>query len=109
MTNNLNIPAADLKKIENLTPEQLSAIRSNIQDQSMSDDETREAMMEAVGDGHGVEDFLPQLAVGDRVEGGETDEDRDTGRVVEVDGDQITVAWSCGMTTTQPADLLRKA
>lgn len=48
------------------------------------------------------------LAVGDEVEGGEVGtDDYDTGRVVAVDGEQVTVAWSNGERTTQPADLLR--
>jgi hypothetical protein len=58
MKNTLNIPYADLKRIEKLTRKQLSAIRWNIQDDDMSDAETREAMMEAVADGHKVRDFL---------------------------------------------------
>jgi len=49
------------------------------------------------------------FAEGDRVDGGEADsEDYDTGRVVEVDGDQVTVAWDSEVITTQPAKLLRK-
>lgn len=42
------------------------------------------------------------FAVGDRVEGG-AGEDHDTGRVVRVEGDAVTVAWDQGVTTTQPA------
>lgn len=45
---------------------------------------------------------------GDMVEGGEPGtEDHDTGRVLDVDGDQVTVAWSNGEKTTQSAELLR--
>lgn len=45
---------------------------------------------------------------GDRVEGGATPEDHDTGRVVRVDGDLVTVAWSgSNETTTQRGDALR--
>lgn len=48
---------------------------------------------------------------GDRVEGGEPGtEDHDTGRVVEVAGDQVTVAWDGSLeTTTQRASALRIA
>ncbi len=49
-----------------------------------------------------------EVALGDRVEGGGPGtEDHDTGRVVRVDGDQVTVAWSNGETTTQRASALR--
>lgn len=45
---------------------------------------------------------------GDMVEGGEPGtEDHDTGRVIEVDGDQVTVAWCNGERTTQSMGLLR--
>jgi hypothetical protein len=48
------------------------------------------------------------VEVGDRVEGGAPGtEDHDTGRVVEVDGSQVTVAWDSGVTTTQHARALR--
>lgn len=48
------------------------------------------------------------VQVGDMVEGGnEGTEDHDTGRVVAIDGDQVTVAWDSGVRTTQPARLLR--
>ena len=47
------------------------------------------------------------LAVGDRVEGGNNAEDYDTGRVIAVDGDQVTVAWDSGVRTTNPASTLR--
>ncbi len=46
-------------------------------------------------------------AIGDRVEGGDTPEDYDTGRVTAVDGDQVTVAWDSQITTTQSASTLR--
>lgn len=58
MTNSLNIPAAELKRIERLTADQLRAIRTNLQDHDLSDDAVRDAMMEAVADGHDVSDFL---------------------------------------------------
>lgn len=45
---------------------------------------------------------------GDRVQGGDIPEDRDTGRVSEVHPDgQVTVAWDSGVSTTQPGSLLR--
>jgi hypothetical protein len=56
-------------------------------------------------DDHG-ETTSSEFEVGDRVEGGEGD-DHDTGRVIEIDGDEITVAWDSGVRTTQPADLLK--
>lgn len=49
---------------------------------------------------------MATLNVGDKVHGGTIPEDFDCGRVVAVDGDQVTVAWESGVTTTQPADLL---
>lgn len=49
-----------------------------------------------------------QFEIGNRVEGGRPgSEDYDTGRVDDVDGDQITVAWDSGVTTTQHASVLR--
>lgn len=47
------------------------------------------------------------LTVGNHVEGGETDEDYDTGTVVAVDGDMVTVAWSNGERTTTESSALR--
>ena len=47
-----------------------------------------------------------QFKVGDLVEGGQGD-DYDTGRIDEVDGDQITVSWDSGVVTTQSATLIR--
>lgn len=55
---------------------------------------------------------LDELIEITRVEGGETAEDYDTGRIVEVSaqGDEarVTVSWDSGVTTTQPASLLRR-
>jgi len=49
------------------------------------------------------------LEVGDLVKGGTTAEDYDEGTIVEVDGDQITVAWEgSNERTTQHASLLRR-
>lgn len=49
------------------------------------------------------------FARGTRVEGGEPGtEDHDTGRVVSVKGDMVTVAWDSGVTTTQRRDALRR-
>ena len=48
----------------------------------------------------------PVVTVGERVEGGETPDDYDTGVVVGVDG-LVTVAWDSGVTTTQTASVLR--
>lgn len=51
-----------------------------------------------------------QFEIGDQVAGGERGtEDFDTGRVIEIDGDDVTVAWQSGVRTTQPADILRPA
>lgn len=58
MTNSLNIPATDFEAIQSLTADQLRAIRRNLQESEYSDDETREAMMQAVADGHEVEEFF---------------------------------------------------
>lgn len=58
MDNPWNNTRDDVMKIEGLTPQQLDAIRNNIQDDSLSDDEVRGAMMQAVADGYEVEDFL---------------------------------------------------
>lgn len=46
-------------------------------------------------------------SVGDRVEGGETAEDYDTGRVSEVDGDRVLVAWDSEVRTWADATRLR--
>ncbi len=48
-----------------------------------------------------------EMAVGDRVEAGETPDDRDAGEVIAIDGDQATVAWDSLVTTTQHVSLLR--
>lgn len=49
--------------------------------------------------------YLP----GDRVQGGhEGTEDHDAGRVVEVTGRSVTVAWDSGVTTTQDSSTLRE-
>lgn len=46
--------------------------------------------------------------IDDRVEGGRPGtEDYDTGKVIAIEGDQITVAWSSGVRTTQSTSLLR--
>lgn len=45
--------------------------------------------------------------VADRVEGGENAEDYGTGRVLEIDGDMVTVAWDSGVSTSQHHSLLR--
>ena len=45
--------------------------------------------------------------IGARVEAGDTEEDHDTGRVVAIEGDQVTVAWDSGTRTTQHFSLLR--
>ena len=47
-----------------------------------------------------------QIEIGQRVEGGTTKEDYDTGRVIDVDGDQVTVAWDSETRSTQHASLL---
>lgn len=47
------------------------------------------------------------IDIGMIVEGGEAAEDLDTGTVVRVEGDQVTVAWQSGVRTTQPASVLR--
>jgi len=42
--------------------------------------------------------------IGDLVEGGAPGtEDYDRGRVIDIDGDEVTVAWQSGVRTTQPA------
>lgn len=48
-----------------------------------------------------------QWSVGDRVEGGDTAEDYDTGRVSEVDGDRVLVAWGSEVRTWADANRLR--
>jgi len=48
---------------------------------------------------------MTQFNVGDRVEGGKYGtEDYDTGRVVAVDVDTVTVGWDTGVQTTVSAD-----
>ena len=58
MTNNLNTSKADMAKIKALTADELKAVRRNIQERAYSDEETREALLQACADGHEVEDFL---------------------------------------------------
>jgi len=49
-----------------------------------------------------------KYSYGDRVEGGEIGtEDYDTGRVVDVDGDQVEVSWDSGVVTWQHVSTLR--
>lgn len=49
-----------------------------------------------------------EWSVGDRVEGGDTPEDRDTGRVIEVRADgTVVVAWDSGVSTRADAASLR--
>ena len=50
-----------------------------------------------------------RFAVGDRVEAGESAEEYDTGRIILIEGAEITVAWDGGARTTQPPELLRPA
>jgi hypothetical protein len=47
------------------------------------------------------------MNIGDRVEGGNTPEDFDTGTVLGVTGGVVLVAWDSGVRTSQPAELLR--
>jgi hypothetical protein len=50
------------------------------------------------------------FAAGDMVVGGTPgSEDYDTGRVVEVDGDQVTVAWDSGVRTEQHSSRIEHA
>lgn len=42
---------------------------------------------------------------GDRITAG-PGEDRESGEVIDVDGDNVTVAWDQGVTTTQPLSAL---
>ncbi len=51
--------------------------------------------------------YISPFSVGTRVEGGDNLEDYDTGRVISVAGDEITVAWDSGIRTTQPSSVLR--
>ena len=51
---------------------------------------------------------LSTLAIGDRVEGGDCDEDYDTGTVLGIEGERVLVAWDSGIRTSQPAHLLSK-
>jgi hypothetical protein len=58
MTNNHNLPTDTVEAIEALTPEQLTAIRRNIQSHGYSDEETREAVAQYAADGGEIEDLL---------------------------------------------------
>jgi hypothetical protein len=49
---------------------------------------------------------VQELKIDDRVQGGQIPDDYDTGRVVAIDGEQVTVAWDSLVETTQPAELL---
>jgi hypothetical protein len=48
-----------------------------------------------------------EWSLGDRVEGGDTYADYDTGVVVTVRGDQVEVSWDSGVATWQDASVLR--
>jgi hypothetical protein len=48
-----------------------------------------------------------QWKVGDRVEGGDTAEDYDTGSVIAVSVGKVTVAWDSHVTTTDEGSHLR--
>lgn len=52
-------------------------------------------------------DWQKVSRVGALVEGGDNADDYDTGRVVHVAGDEITVSWDSGVRTTQPSSILR--
>lgn len=67
------------------------------------------ASVDVILDGPECEAAYASLLDGERVEGGDTAEDYDTGTVVEVDGVMVTVAWDSGVRTTQRASLLRAA
>ena len=59
-------------------------------------------------EGHWIaSDIAHPLQIGDRVEGGDVPDDYDTGRIVGASAAGVEVAWDSGVTTTQPADLLR--
>ncbi len=47
------------------------------------------------------------IQISTRIEGGNTHDDYDTGRVTEIEGDEVTVAWDSGVSSTQHADVLR--
>lgn len=52
---------------------------------------------------------MASYKVGDYVQGGETDEDRDVGRVLAVDGKTLTIAWSSGVRTQATTDSVEPA
>lgn len=61
-------------------------------------DEAYAEMMRELEAAHGIE-------VGDIVTG--VEDDSEDGKVIEIDGNQITVAWESGTRTTYSADLLQ--
>lgn len=60
--------------------------------------EAREAVTNLLLEVHRIE-------VGKRITAGKG-EDRDSGRIDVIEGDQVTVAWDSGVVTTQSADAL---
>lgn len=56
---------------------------------------------------HDAAMHAPGWEPGDRVEGGETAADYDTGRVIEVDGNRVHVAWDSEVRTWTGAETLR--
>ena len=49
---------------------------------------------------------LGRWKVGDRIIAGETDEEREDGRILEIDGDRLLIAWRQGVRTwTDAADV----
>jgi hypothetical protein len=50
---------------------------------------------------------MVRFKIGDRVEGGVTPQDYDTGMVADVSGNVVTINWDSNVVTTQAADMLR--
>lgn len=66
-----------------------------------------EAELVEEGEDIAAEHEEPIFSIGQRVQAGTTDEDHDTGKVVAIVGNRVTVAWDSGTTTTQDASVLK--
>ena len=47
-----------------------------------------------------------EFKVGDRIIAGETDEEREEGRILEIDGDRLLIAWRQGVRTWTAKDVI---
>lgn len=65
----------------------------------ISRDEHNESLQSQMDAMSLIDTSRPEL--GDRITAGDGD-GRESGKVIDIDGDSVTVAWDQGVTTTQP-------